>query len=102
MQENKIFSMLSLCQRAGKLYSGGFTCEKAIKSRKAFITIVSNDASDNTKKEFNDMCNHFRVKMYYFGTKETLGKYIGKSDRTVLCVGDINFSKKIQELLEQE
>ncbi|OGO83725.1 MAG: hypothetical protein A2Y18_07860 [Clostridiales bacterium GWD2_32_19] len=101
MNESKIYSMLSLCQKAGKLCSGSFTCEKAIKSGKALLTIVAEDSAENTKKDFNSMCKYFKVRIYTFGEKEKLGNYIGKEDRTILCVTDTNFAKKIKELLGQ-
>ena len=40
--------MLGLAQRAGKVASGEFSTEKAVKSKKAFLVVVASDASDNT------------------------------------------------------
>ena len=50
--KNKFFSMLSLCQRAGRLVSGELPCENAVKSGKAKLLIIAEDASANTKKKF--------------------------------------------------
>ena len=49
---NKILSMIGLATRAGKTVSGEFSVEKAVKTRKAFLVLVSEEASDNTKKLF--------------------------------------------------
>ena len=38
--------MLGLAQRAGKVASGEFSTEKAVKSKKAFLVVVASDASD--------------------------------------------------------
>ena len=93
MLENKIYSMLSLCQRAGKLYSGGYSCDKTIKSGKAQLVIIAKDTGENSKKQFIDICRNNNVRVYLFGTKENLGKYIGKGDKTIVCITDINFKK---------
>ena len=38
-----------MATKAGKLLSGEFSVEKAIKQRKVKLVIVAGDASDNTK-----------------------------------------------------
>ena len=50
--QSKIFSSLGLATKAGKTQSGEFSTEKAVKSFRAFLVIVAEDASDNTKKMF--------------------------------------------------
>ncbi|WP_058485195.1 L7Ae/L30e/S12e/Gadd45 family ribosomal protein [Defluviitalea phaphyphila] len=99
---NSIFSMISLCQKAGKLLSGEFKCEQAIKNGKAKMVIIAEDASANTKKLFKDKCNYRNIPIYEFGSKEKLGKIIGKRQRASLVVLDENFYVKLKELLEKE
>lgn len=53
---DKVISLLGLAERAGKIASGEFAAEKAVKTGKARLIIVAEDASDNTKKKFSDMC----------------------------------------------
>ena len=55
MNDN-LLSYVGLATRSGKCVVGEFSVEKAIKSRKALLVIVADDASDNTKKNFNDSC----------------------------------------------
>ena len=42
--------MIGLAQKAGKVASGEFSTEKAVKTGKAYTVIVADDSSDNTKK----------------------------------------------------
>ena len=63
MQQDRILSMLGLAERAGKVASGEFSTERAVKSQRAFLVIVSTDASENTKKMFRDMCSFYQVPM---------------------------------------
>ena len=48
----KILNLLGLATKAGKIASGEFAAEKAVKSGKAHLVIVSEEASDNTRKMF--------------------------------------------------
>ena len=58
---NKVHSMIGLATKAGKVVSGEFAVEKAIKDGKAFLVIIAEDASDNTKKHFSDMCIYSKI-----------------------------------------
>lgn len=52
MSQDSILSMIGLAKRAGKVVSGEFSTEKAVKENKAKLVIVSEDASNNTKNFF--------------------------------------------------
>ena len=88
-------SLLSLCQRAGKMKTGEDTVEKAIQKKEAKLVIIPEDASDNTKKLFRNMCKYYEVPMEIFATKEELGHWIGKAYRASICILDEGFAKSI-------
>ncbi|MCR5581009.1 MAG: ribosomal L7Ae/L30e/S12e/Gadd45 family protein [Pseudobutyrivibrio sp.] len=87
--------MISIAMKAGALSSGEFACEQAIKDGSAFLCIVANDASDNTKKSFSNSCEFYDVKYIEYGTKESLGHAIGKEFRASIVVCDENLSLSI-------
>ncbi|HHY81071.1 MAG TPA: 50S ribosomal protein L7ae [Clostridiales bacterium] len=89
---DKFLSILGLCQKAGKLVSGSVQCENAIKNGKAYLVILSNEASESTEKEFSRLCRSNNVDMIIIGTKEQLGGAIGKESRTILAVSDKAFA----------
>ena len=91
----KVLNLLGLATRAGKTASGEFMTEKAIKSGKAYLVIVSEEASDNTKKMFTNMCTYYKVPYFEFGNKEELGHILGKQMRASLAVIDPNFSEAL-------
>ncbi|HOQ16497.1 MAG: 50S ribosomal protein L7ae [Epulopiscium sp.] len=97
---NSIYSMLGLCMKSGNLLSGEFQCEKAVKARKAKLVIIAKDASYNTKKLFKDKCSYRKIPFYEFGTKEELGRAIGKSPRSSLAVMDENFSAQLIKMFD--
>lgn len=97
--KNRIFGLLGLAARAGKVQSGEFSTEKSIKSGRACLAIVSEEASENTKKMFRNMCTYYKVPYYEFGGREELGHAIGKELRASLAVQDEGFSKAIEKQL---
>ena len=91
----KILNLVGLATKAGKTASGEFSTEKAVKSGKAHLVIVSEEASDNTKKMFTNMCTYYKVPYFEFGNKEELGHILGKQMRASLAVIDPNFSEAL-------
>lgn len=100
MSQNKVLSMLGLATRAGKVVSGEFAVEKSVKSGAAYLVVVAEDSSDNTKKMFSNMCSFYEVPFVTYGTKEELGRAIGKEYRASLAVQDEGFVKTIQKHLK--
>ena len=93
--KNKVFSMIGLATRARKVVSGEFSTEKSVKSGRSHMVIVSEEASDNTKKMFTNMCTYYKVPYFEFGNKEELGHILGKQMRASLAVIDPNFSEAL-------
>ena len=97
----KVLSLLGLATRSRNVVSGEFMTEQSVKSGTAKLVIVADDASDNTKKEFRDMCTFYKVPCYFFGTKEELGKSMGKEIRASLSITDDGFAGSIIKLLQE-
>lgn len=93
----KIYSLLGLAAKAGRLKSGEFMTEQNVKAGKGALVIVASDASDNTKKNFNDMCTFYKVPILILGDKESLGHAIGKEMRASIVILDEGFASSIQK-----
>ena len=91
----KALNLIGLATKAGKTASGEFSTEKAIKTGKAHLVVVSEEASDNTKKMFMNMCTYYKVPICYFGKKDELGHAMGKEMRASLAVVDKSFAEAI-------
>ena len=102
LSQNKAISMIGLATKAGKVASGEFCTEKEVKSGRAYLVIVADDASDNTKKKFQNMCDFYKVPIYFFEDKDTLGHAMGKEFRASLAVTDAGFAKGIRKHLDME
>ena len=92
---NNIFGLLGLAAKAGKIVSGEFSVEKAIKEGNAFLVIVAEDASENTKKHFRDMCGYRNIPIRFAGSKEELGSCIGKEFRANVALTDAGFAESV-------
>ena len=91
----RILNLIGLATRAGKTVSGEFSTEKAVKSGSACLVIVSEEASENTRKLFTDKCTYYKVPICYFGGKGELGHAMGKEMRASLAVTDESLAKAI-------
>ena len=102
LKPSKALSMISLATKAGKTVSGEFCTEKEVKSGLAQLVIVAEDASENTKKKFQNMCEFYEVPIYFYGDKDTLGHAMGKEFRASLAVIDHGFANGIKKHLDVE
>lgn len=103
MRPDKILSMTGIAAKAGKIVSGEFSTQKAIKEGKAYLVVAAADASGNTKKHFSDMCIYRHIPYYEYADKERLGQCIGKQFRASLAVIDENLAGKIiKEFMKME
>ncbi len=92
---DKFLSLLGLCQKAGKMISGSMQCESAIRSSKASLVIISEEASEATKDEFTHLCISRDIPYIITGGKDQLGGAIGKYSRTLLAVSDSIFKEML-------
>jgi ribosomal protein L7Ae-like RNA K-turn-binding protein len=101
LDEKKVYSFLGLAMKAGKIASGEFQVEHAVKSGNAALVIVTEDASENTRKKFSNMCEYYRTPICYFGEMEKLGMAIGKTFRASLAVTDENLAKAVAKKMNE-
>ena len=88
----KVLKLIGLATKAGKTASGEFSTERAVKGGKAYLVIVSEEASENTRKKFANMCTYYQVPIWIFGNKDELGHYMGKEMRASLAILDEGFA----------
>lgn len=99
-KNNKIYSFLGLAAKAGKVGSGEFVSETSIKKHMACLVIVAEDASENTKKHFRDMCSYRNIPIRIWGTKDELGHSIGKEMRVTIVINDSGFAESLIKQLD--
>ena len=95
--DRRIASLLSLCQKAGKLVSGETACEKALQTGAAKLIFVSTDASDRTKNKFINKSFYYKVSCHICFEKNELSSCIGKHNRAIVAITDEGFAKAISK-----
>lgn len=96
----KIYSLIGLAMKSRNLVSGEFATEKSIQSNQAYLVVIACDASANTKKKFTNKCTYYDVPLCFFGTKELLGKAIGKESRSSIALTDRGLAQGLKMQLE--
>lgn len=102
MDKKRISSMLGLAQKAGKVVSGEFAVEQAIRSQKAKMLLLATDASSNSQKNYCNLTSYYRVPLYQILTKQEMGESIGKVQRVAIAIMDEGFSRALGKLLSTE
>lgn len=100
VQNNKVYGLLGLARRAGKISFGTESSIDTIERKKAKLVIVANDSSDRTKKNFEDLCTKKNVPIRIYGTIEEISKSIGQNNKAVIVIKDENFSNEIVKKID--
>ena len=94
-KKENLLGLLGLSSRAGKVISGTDACIEYINKNKIKLMILAKDASDRTKLKFNQIAESKKIPIYEFGSIDEISKSIGKKNKAIIGITDINFSKEI-------
>ena len=100
MKRNKVLALLGLAMRGKNLVSGEFQTIEAVKCGGVMVVFIGEDGSANTKKLFHNKCSFYEIPVYEYGTKEDLGRAIGKDLRSSVGVCDEGLANAIIAQLE--
>ena len=100
INKENLLGLLGLSSRAGKVISGTDACIEYINKNKIKLMILAKDASDRTKLKFNQIAESKKIPIYEFGSIDEIGKSIGKKNKAIIGITDINFSKEIIKRFE--
>ena len=84
-----------MLQELGKVVFGTDAVTDAINNGKIKLVIVACDAAERTRNNFKFICKKNKIPIYEFETIEKISKYIGKNNKAVIGIKDINFSNQI-------
>ena len=95
MVNKKILGLIGLAARARKIAFGADSVEIEIKSKKAKLILVAEDASNRTKEKFQKISEEFDIPIIIAGTIEEISKVIGKSNKAIVGVKEENLAREI-------
>lgn len=93
-----VLNMIGIGKKAGKICSGGFLSEDAVRNGTGRLVILATDAAVNTRKSLSDISAYYHVPLICYGTKESLGHAVGCEARAAVTVTDEGIAKKILKL----
>lgn len=98
MINKKIIGLIGLAAKARNISYGADSVEIQVKKKKVYLIIVAQDASDRTKEKFKNISEKYKIPLIIVGKIEELSKAIGKSNKAILGVENLNLSKEIQKI----
>ncbi len=96
---NKALGLIGISAKAGKIVYGTDSCIEGMKNSKVKLLIVSEEASQKTKKNFRFYAQKYNIKICFFETIENLSKSIGKKNKVVVGILEENLAKEIQKII---
>ena len=97
MINNNILGLIGLAMKAGKVCFGADSVEENIIKKKVKLLIISEDSSERTKNKFIKLCEKYNIPVIVDGDIDTLSKTIGKNNKAIIGIKDINFAESIQK-----
>lgn len=101
LKNDNFHNMLGLARRAGKAVTGGSGVEAAVRTGKAMLVILAEDASQSTSKRLKDKCKSYTVPIIVAGTKQSLGKINGRDEAAAVAITDSNFAGGLKRISEE-
>ena len=97
---DKIYGILGIAAKAGKIVSGFDAIQEAVKKKQINLIIVATNTSEKTQKEMKFICNKYGIRLIVFGTIEENSHAIGKKNRAIIGIADLGLANKFLDLLE--
>ena len=87
---------LAMCAR--ELATGEELVLQEVRSGKAHLVIIAEDASENTRKKMQAKCSSYNTPLLAYGSRQELGHAIGKDERVTIAVLSKGFAKLLSSL----
>ena len=98
MINKKILGLIGLSAKAGKICFGSDSVEMQIKKKKINLVIIAENSSERTKDKFKKLSEENDIPYIIVGEIDELSKAIGKSNKAIIGIKDLNLSKEIQKI----
>ncbi len=98
MKNSKILGLIGLAARARKVSFGADSVELEAQKNKVYLIILAQDSSSRTKEKFQKISEKYNIPIIITQTIEEISKAIGKSNKAILGIEDINLASEIQKI----
>lgn len=94
-----VIGYLGIAARARKIVSGAMLME-AVRKNRVLLVLVASDASERTKKQFQDKCTSYQIPCLIWGSINELSTATGMNLRVAVGINDRGLAKNILECLK--
>lgn len=93
--------LIGLCRRAGKLATGHWAVETALRRDTAHLVIVAEDAGESALRRHQALVRERGIPLYRVGSRDELGKAAGLEPKAVLAVTDGELARGLIQALHK-
>ena len=97
----KVYNLLGIAQRAGKLSAGTMAAKNSLMRRRAVLLIISEDIAENSREELLNCSNRQGIPTITFGNKYDLGTALGKAYRVAITINEAGMAQAILDELAE-
>ena len=92
MNKDGVLSVLGLAYRAKKVVIGFDLISQHARLGSISLMIIASDCSERTIKDYKNKCQYYQIPCIQHGTKETIGKSVGKQNISAIAICDEGFA----------
>lgn len=96
--KDRVGGYVGLAARARQIISGQALCRQALNSGKGHLIVLAEDVSEPIRARFTGLSQGKGVPMVIIGTKDDLGRWVGKSARSALLIRDVHLAEAIRKV----
>lgn len=93
--ERRVLQLLGLARRAGRVAVGTRAVKDAAARGEVVVVLVSADAAENARRRLRGLAETTGVELVSFGTREALGRAVGRQEAVVVGVCDRGLGHRI-------
>ena len=98
---NKVYGLLGISAKAGKIIAGMDIVLENLAKKKVKLVIVAEDASEKTIKNIKYYCEKENVELLIFGNISENSKSIGKHNKAIIGIKSKSLSEEIEKLIKE-
>ena len=99
---DKVLNLISLATKAGKVKTGEFLTTKTLQEGLGYLVVIAKDTSEKSTKRLVGISENYECKSIIYGTKEELGKFTGKKEKSVIIITDKGLAEAIIKKVEDK
>lgn len=99
---DKVLNLISIATKAGKVKTGEFLTTKTLQEGLGYLVIIATDTSEKSTKRLMGISENYECKSVIYGTKEELGRFTGKTEKSVIVITDEGLAKALLNKIDNK